>query len=651
MNTAASRVCRLSRGIRSNPILPPLLGSRRYSQDSPSPQSTLDLPRLSRTQLLRYALTGSITGRTSHDGDKMVQTRLEELFSRRQLPKRLGKASPSSPQRPVEFEFRSETVVPLSRIQDEIQMKVTGQQSWDHLVDSFSALRDGFSQCENQTQWEDLLSTINGTLARLGKLNVTNTKDLLLLGMNYASQCFHVSALRHYFQQFSARGFGLLSPETAHTLISNLSQSLDMRLMSDRTLDMNQMRQLITHHDTQGPVPGTLRSLIDTSNPFEHSFMGLYAKLLGQLGDQKGLLEVWPTIREELVKTPVISPILSDAAANCLEALIKSGNSQAAIEAVLDISNHLDLNPLLPIHLWTLLLECDNERALRQLIKEKTASTILDGELRSLELAMGIGWSSEGRGHYKTLEFPIWCNKGSPEEAYELLGVDDTAPPLAPGHILELLKNTNSPKSPTRLATIDDLLHEYEGLEVPLGTTQDTQPGEIELSWVMQSSPIEVSQDSDQAGEQVHYPQHSSSLGLLRVRQDCNGVPRKIGPHLHLMQLGYVVMRRKPTSNLSNTPTARNPERWSPTGHIVSWDRRHGGLVLLWVGKGYGALDAGVLHPQVPPYLQYLCAEVRNLEALEQNAGFDVQSLGLVERYKDTLDFWVDVDPGHDLKV
>ncbi|EER28801.1 hypothetical protein CPC735_040650 [Coccidioides posadasii C735 delta SOWgp] len=645
MITATSKACRLIGSRQLKPALAPSTGVRWYSQATQPchrklPQSFPELPR---TQLFRYVLTGST--RTSRN-DKLstdLDGQLEELFAREKLPKKLGENAPNAQGGPTELRLRLKDGDVLSKIQSEIQIKVKDQNAGTKLVNSLPLLREALAQCESETQWDDLLATINGILARLQKLEVADTKELLLLGMRYAARCFSAPALRHYFSKYSEGGYGYLTPEAANELVKDLAHGLEMRTFDDPRMD-----KVISGINGHGSLSEMLRSLLDLSHPSECAFLEAYVKLLGQLGDQKRLTEIRPLIQTDMAHGRTTT-YLTNAAVNCLEALVKSGNSQAAIEAARDLSRHCDLNVLLPVHVWVLLIQHDQEGLLRELPSDKAIQSMLTRELRAIELNLGVRWTDEERGsHIYSRETPIWCNNGNPEEAYQALGMDRLVPPTR--HLLDLFGTTIPSKSISNLSGIAELLNEYEGVEIPLCSARDDHLGPLELAWVIQCSPIEITKNREITAEYVHNSSQLSSLGLLRVRLDCNGVPRKIGPHLHLMQLGYVVMRKKAACRKSRVPTPEEPERWAPTGHVVGWDRQKGRLVLLWVGKGYGVMNAGLVRPTAPSYLPHSCAEVGNSIEEKNSPETDVPGLGLVEIFKDIPGFWVDVDPGFDLK-
>ncbi|WEW61755.1 hypothetical protein PRK78_007249 [Emydomyces testavorans] len=647
MSTTTSKACWPIGNIQLRAALDPFVGVRGYSQASQRKLPS-HFPRLPRTQLLRYALTGSTRSPGSNEYSPILDEELKELFLSRRLPKRLGETNSHLQTRSTDFQIPTKNGNTLSKIQSEIQIKVKDQESGSQLINSLPLFREALAQCESRMQWEDLLATINGTLARLYKFEVTNTKQLLFLGMRYAARCLFVPALRHYFKQYSEGEYGRLSSAMANQLVDDLLQGLKMRILDDPSMDISQIRQIITDNNGDDSDSGTLHSLLEISFPSESLFLAAYVTLLGQLGDQKRLPEIWSLIRAELIRDPT-KEALNNAAVCCLQAFVGSGKPQAAIEAARDISHYLDLNSLLPVHLWTLLIRHDNNGVLRGLASDETTKSVLAGELCAIELAMGIRWTGKEDGeHSRTRDTPVWCNSGNPEEAYELLGTSNAVPAVS--HLLDIFGTPTLMKSIAGLSALTDLLNEYEGVEIPLCTVQGDQFDQLELTWIMQCSPIEISQNCQTATQQVNPSLQDSSLGLLRVRQDCNGIPRKVGPHLHVMQVGYVAVRRKAIVNGSGPSMPGEPKRWIPTGHIVGWDRQDNRLVLLWTGKGYGTLNAGLLHPKTPSYFPYSGVVVGNLVELKRSSELDVAGLGLVEIFKDVEGFWVDVDPAFDLR-
>ncbi|KAI1914761.1 hypothetical protein LOZ53_003073 [Ophidiomyces ophidiicola] len=634
MFTATSRAYRFLRALQLRKYSSPCAGSRAPS-NVPPPRNTSSYTELPRVQLLRYALTGSVEVPGNVTCGAIINAELAKQFSSHRLP---WTTSPA--EHPVNFTLHpSGGRDVLSGIQDEIQTKVKDRDSANELVYSLALLDKAFSLCEGGAQWEDLLATINGTLARLRKLGATDTKGLLLLGIIYASRCFSVPALRCYLQQYSANGYGYLTPEMAAKVIRHLNQALETGDFDVR-MDGAYMRSIIVGNTDSDDRPGTLDSLLDISRPSDNSFLGLYAELLGKLGCYQRLKELWSIIRVEIGRGHTAKPLI-DTVTSCLQGMIETGNPEAAIAAAQDISSCVDLNALLPPRLWVLLARDDSNGIIRTLATEKTIQSILTTELSSVELMLGLQWVGGDIGnHIVSRDTPIWCNSGNPEEAFESLGTINTTPSAQ--YLVDTFRFLTSTKSAANLSMMADILHEYDGVEMSLCTTRDDNLGQIELTWIIQCSPVEVLQNTMPAVAYDNVSLNCSSLGLLRVRQDCNGAPQKLSPHLYLMQLGYVAARNK-------TLDERNKS--TPTGHLVCWDRQKGELILLWVGESCGVVGAGPRQSQPPPYFQYSCVKAGKLTEQQQRSEFDIQGLELIEIFKDERNVWIDIDPAYDLRT
>jgi hypothetical protein len=495
-------------------------------------------------------------------------------------------------------------------------------------------------------QYREILAAINAILTRLHKFGIKSIQNVLISGMRYSCRAFSAPALRHYLEEYSKREYPVLSARTAWVLVHDLALGFQLRKWEDPTIDKSPMLQVIAGVDYDGSLTNshtTLYSLFDRSRTKQvDELMAEYSRLLGHLGDFKGVSGVWYDIQNRLREGTSTSHFLSARA--CLWAFIDSGNPQTAILAARDILAYGGQNETITLPLWKRLLEHDDKGLLRDLTNQTTIEALLDQELRSVEQRMGVKWSGGEKGrHFKAGNMEIWSDydvhDSLHESANSISNSEDTK------RLVGEIVARGSSKSRASLSLIADLLNEYEGLEVPLGTRVDEEHGSLEYAWFPRCCPVEFSNDPTPLCYDMATSWTSSSLGLIRALPDCGGVPFKDGRAIYLMQLGYLGVRRGEHPVLCENRRAVHLDSWTCTGHVVGWDRIKESFIILFMGKGYGILDPGLLKPDSSTYLRIFSAVID----LKKSTGFSSDFDDLLIPQRNVPAYWIDVDPGSGL--
>ena len=507
------------------------------------------------------------------------------------------------------------------------------------MLEALPTIKDVLSRCHTQVQYEELLALTNATYARLQSLEVAPSKDLVLLGMFYASVCSSPSALQHYVAQYVERGHGSLSEEAATDLVKALLAGLRTRVWEDWPLHRSQMWEAVAGIVVEGADSSpTLHSILGLSaDALDRESVRDYVTLLGVLGSVERLSEIWGGIRAKLGSDR--TPELLATAVRCLEAFIEAGAPGEAIRRASDASNFVDLNEILPVSLWKILIEHDTSGLLQDVPNDQTTALVLQDQLHLVEASLGTFWS--GSQHTKAHDTMSVSNHDQIDElkVYNDLGVGESSAFDSMRRLLDGTAINGPSKRITSLSIIADLLNEYEGVEIPLGVHEGLQH---EYAWFPHCSPIEFSGNETPAGFDMATPLSTASLGLIRARPDCNGTPLKSGGHIHLMQLGYIASRT-PRSLEQQKNHYHDP--WTHTGHIFGWDRLNQCPVLLWVGKGVGTIAPGLSRPSLPASLPYLSAKINLVES--DICKLNIQS---IQPLDNTSAYWLDVDPGFDLQ-
>ncbi|OJD28064.1 hypothetical protein ACJ73_00520 [Blastomyces percursus] len=613
-------------------------------------------PEPSASQLLRYALTETLKTSSNKYFSQTLEEHMLKAFSHPNLPETwtIFNTDPSKRKRlnrhftvvdridprylmiPMEFP-KFEALCEKYIISPEVAREFW--RSNDAIIGPLTY------SCKSEDLARVLL-TVNALVARFTFLKVRVPKQLLILGMHAAAQHFSAPALRSYIHRYVSAGHGSLPRNSAIKLLRYLYLSCQASIFRSPTIDMGPMRELVTGLDEHG----------STIRPSVHSILSMpgyarplylyshYFQLLGIIGGSRRLLDLWPTVRDRFRERPSDHNVRTFVN-SYLAALLRSGfGSEAAYftEKLSDISN---LEDLLPASLWKQLLEQENSEGLLKLVSSQTMNVIMVEALTSMETSLGITWDPDGEGrHVKTTDMDPWWDQWPADEILPSLDPDSNKSGSL-GYIERLLREIKlygSSRSTKELARVANLLHDFEGIEVPLGSSKD-QLGQVhEFAWLPQCCPIDFSNNVPPSPYNIAGPQSPSSLGLIRATHDIDGGPIPLSMRkLYLMQLGYVCERRRGSAEGGVNSTTGDIWKWRATGHIICWDRLHERLIMIFLGKGWGTIDPGLYPENSHPLLPSL-ATLHPKQSSDFQSEFSEDS-GLISPIE--LRYWLDVDP------
>ncbi|KAK2877776.1 hypothetical protein FQN49_001203 [Arthroderma sp. PD_2] len=616
---------------------------RRYSRGSPAKLQ----PQPSPAQLLRFALTGTTCSGSGDNLDSKLDARLISQFQKQWLsPKRLKNVDDASQSLPTNLTLPTLTKRDgLSRLQADVELFINSEKAGVKLLNTIQPLQDALSQCQTKVEREDLIVTVNGLLARLRRLGVKDTSQLLLLGMSYAAESFLPDSLAHYIRLYSSGGYGRLPQPVAVGLVKSLSSGLERGSWEFPPVDESPMLNVVAGSEDERTSAATLHSLLDLSNIRENELVPNYMLLLGELKGEQVVSELWPKIQAELEAGP--NAVVTDGVIASIEAFLKLDNPDCALTIAQQASKYIDLNEQLSLATWKSLLEYDSQGRLRTLVTPKTTASMLQHDIQSLELILGATWVGEGNAHHLHLhDMKQYLGADVANDIYGS-NYDHSNFTSSINFVRQIWAATQTDgcaRSQVGLSMIADLLDEYEGIEIPLRVKLQDDSGLLDYTWFPCCSSLEFNGNLPSKRRVMDQPLDTASLGLINVRIDGNGAPIRSLGDVRLMQLGYIGVRASQASNddgISEDP----PERWRSTGHIVAWDRRSGELVILWTGKGSGALNPGLVKPMPPPELPFIFGTVK-LDETETPLLSQCDNIGALNNEQS---YWVDVDLSRDL--
>ncbi|EFR03273.1 hypothetical protein MGYG_06275 [Nannizzia gypsea CBS 118893] len=603
---------------------------RRYSQSS----LAKPLSQPSKAQLLRFALTGTTCSGPGDKRDKKLDDRLTSQFQKNRLSKVSNTTHHQSPPLPKLQKGHG-----LSRLHADIETFVNSEKSGAKLLNSIRSLEDALDRCRTKAEGEDLLMTINGLLARLNRLGVKDTHQLLLLGMSYAAKDFAPRSLAFYIRNYSMGSYGPLPRPIGIDLINSLLDGLKRRSWEDPNFDRSAMLRVVTGSTDEETGSVTLHSLLDISGIRENELLPVYLRLLGELNGERMVSNLWRQVQTELEFAQ--TPRLAESAAASMEAFLTLGIPERALEAASLASKYMDLNNHISVPTWKLLLEHDSHGLLRSIIAPATTAAMLQSDLHSLELVLGATWFNDGTGHHYhplgTEEISSDCKSGynSPDHASSVNFVRQ---------IQGAIQIEGCSRSLNSLSAIADLLNEYEGVDLPLKINLLENSDTLDYAWFPSCSPIEFIGNRPPLGRDTDQPLSPTSLGLLSAHVDGNGVPIQSVGNLSLMQLGYIGVRAS-VANTDGEISQDFIERWRCTGHIIAWDRQSGKVVALWIGKGNGVIHPGLVKPIPPPELPFIFGMI----TLDETGEPMLSQCDRLGPLNNEQPYWVNIDSGSGL--
>ncbi|RHZ65174.1 uncharacterized protein CDV56_106175 [Aspergillus thermomutatus] len=273
-------------------------------------------------------------------------------------------------------------------------------------------------------------------------------------------------------------------------------------------------------------------------------------------------------------------------------ALIVNGDIARATTYLKEISEHAG-NALPYIsefrNLSALLANRELCELLSRLSGENEYLKILEVQLEHMEQRLGINWHPEQSLHTSISDL------GYIATGHPLLTMDgDSTGYESSERLIAEIHALGCSGSLSDLARLANCLDEHGGEQIPV-VQSSTESTPLELAWVPQRCPVDVLDSSEvRSGEHTTYS--PSSLGLLRLNPQNAGLSPTDTRSLHLMQLGFLIMKLKAPSS---------EHEWRESGHIVALDRTSGQLFAVFVGKAQGRISPGILShiPRTPPDL------------------------------------------------
>lgn len=590
-------------------LKPQLINPRaiiRLRHASGSPTAAVETgTRLTPSQLLRFSLAGT----TAASNQAIIQDVFDQWPLDTPPPPSLGLFTPRRQSHkgvPLQHLKQLEDQVKLVQdLQAFIEQNVTNASSAVAVqLHDGALLRKALRKCEGSHSYGEILSVVNGIVARLARLGARGRtrapvlKSTHVLGMHYACLSFCAPALYRHLEGYSQVTSDPLDLETSSSLVDALLNALQSIQFGNKESSPLPMLNLVTGEGRASSAP-KLHDILSWKGPNDSSgSIQRYILLLIKLGSQRILRgELDKLLRE--VPSDVRFPDQSTYA--WVLALADAGKPKDARTYMRQISERCD--GTLPgiskfCGLPAMLANKETSELLPETAGQLEYMAILQRQLCEIEARLGIEWQPMGSSHTSMSDSQFTAS-GKP-----LLGVEGDCTGFdGIERLIASIQISGRSKSYDDLGIIADLLNEHDGSEIPvsLPTLEDSP---CEFAWRPQCSPIEFSNAPHPIRYDSSVPWSPSTLGLIRARVDSEAAPGENDGSLHLMQLGYLVMRPRIRASPSNT--AHSGDRpWQETGHIVALDRLAGNFLMVFVGKGYGLLDPGVLAPILQPQLGF----------------------------------------------
>ncbi|KAA8648869.1 uncharacterized protein ATNIH1004_004755 [Aspergillus tanneri] len=526
-------------------------------------------------QLLRFALTENT--RKSPNNESGLSLHFKELFSEN-WPLN---ASPPPPLWSLQQNVtRAYKGIPKPKAEDlgnlrhYIMKNVNGREEGEYLqANRCRNLAKALELCQRHHTYQQILSTINGLIARLLKQNVPLSRHLFVLGMYYSSMAFSETALSRHLQGYISVSRDLLDLESSISLVNNLLFSLQSLESGLLPLDTRLMCNLITGEGASEEQPSkSLHSILYWANPDNAvSHIGLYLTLLATLRSDELLQQLWNKTLEKLSQNSPAHDL--ESVYSCVVALVNVGDSSKALAYLLQLSNRL--GRVLPgiskfEGLNTLLEDQSIGEQLPLLAGQEEWLNIVDVQLERIEGRLGICWQPKKSLHSDisdsdciVTENPLFDING------ESTGYDSS------DRLVAEIKALGGSKSAGDLGKIADLLDDQEGCLVPI-VPPSTKKTSLEFSWYPKRCAIKFSNTS---ALQTDVSKTCPDLGLFRARLGRSKISPATQYPLRAIQLGYLLMRDQSFKG--------KPYGWEETDYIVAWDRDAGQFILVYAGKGH----------------------------------------------------------------
>jgi hypothetical protein len=455
--------------------------------------------------------------------------------------------------------------------------------------------------------------------------------------MHYACLSYSTAALERHLKDLLAinpKRFGLPS---SVALVDALYMSIrSFELQGDHPDTGSMLKQVTGEPGLDDTSEVTLHSILFWVGPTQLrqlTLIGRYFRLLVKLKSRELLDRLWSNVLS-LLWAKATDRRFHDAY-SCIVALVVEGDVARATTYLEEISKRAD--DALPYisefkDLSVLLANQEVCESLSRLCDQDEHLKVLEVQLEHMEKRLGINWLPEKSLHtsisdlsYNATGLPLLTMDG------DSTGYESSERLIAEMHALGC---SGSLSDLTRLA---NCLDEHGGEHIPV-VQSSAENTLLELAWVPQRCPVDVLDSSEvRSGERT--TNSPSSLGLIRLDPENAGLSPTDTRSLHLMQLGYLIIKPK-------APSAEH--EWRESGHIVALDRASGQLFAVFVGKAQGLISPGIQShiPRIPFDLNSIMKiELRSdLNGIHHGDNHSSPEFDITKCY-------LDVDPCKDLVV
>ncbi|KAJ5645440.1 hypothetical protein N7507_011451 [Penicillium longicatenatum] len=462
-------------------------------------------------------------------------------------------------------------------------------------VNNCFVLAKALQRCQSHNTYSEIVAVLSDIIARLERLKLPIYSQLCELGIYYAALDLSTSALQQFLRAWQRKTAKRLT--YGDRIVQALTSAVNKKMFEAPSYDPSALLAEITREEG---VSSDLQTILYQSLCEDQHGFAAFLRLLAGIGSDESLYEFWAAF---LQKFDSEDPEVCRSAYSVVLTLIKAGRSETALDFLEDISKQC--NGTLP-HIETshdlqaLSQDPVLGKSLANLVNDECYKKLLEAGFTSMEQRLGIKWQEAGgesssKAHFGVTLDSFWTSfTDQPLVTIDgdCAGYDDIS------RLYPELQAHGCSKSRQELGQVLDLLNDFDGdvynVVVQLNLSEEqwksfqSEFSSAEFRWCPQRSPIEFSDSPlpTLADQSEHWT--SASLGLMRARPYVNGEPQAGANGLHLMQLGYLEMRRGPS------------EPWQPSGYIVAWDRQYGETIALFVGKHSAVIGRGPVSSNAP---------------------------------------------------
>ncbi|KAJ5293192.1 uncharacterized protein N7443_009145 [Penicillium atrosanguineum] len=586
--------------------------TRNYSTHNLNLCSDAQSDEPTAAEILRFALTSSKNPDAGNERHTSLRKPITEL-----LDSEWQSSSPPpalwNALKGVDVLFKSterrrlQSVADLASLRNVIHKLVVDDGGADRLQQrECKVLGNALKRCQRDETYIEILATLSDIIARLQRLELPISSQIVELGMYHAALNLLPSAFRRFLQLYEKLGGSKdsspLSKKTSpRRILQTLLHEVDSALFEDPSYNTAALLAEITgegeHEREKRP---RLADCLLRDPHQEHENWALYLCLLSKLQSVEALDTTWTKFMNAFDPN---NQKFCHQAYSVILSLTQARRSDTAAKFLEDISMRSEdtlpyIGDLQSIHV--LLDDPIVGEALPDLVQGDHYEKLLEVRMEDMEERLGIQWQDNQairahKSHVSTAPDSAWSSFLD----QPLLTIDgDSAGYDEPARLYPNLQAYGCSRQRSDLRQLIDMLIDQTGNEQEITTHLNFDPDllasfhsefpTLQLRWCVEHSPIEFSDYLLAATTKESKKWSPASLGLIRARAIVNGVPQKGTRALHLVQLGSLDLRYGPD------------ERWQPSGYIVAWDRQYGEMVALFVGKNYGVVDRGAAPSDAP---------------------------------------------------